>query len=174
MENLHNCNADKLKLSAKYQLEVSAAGDVNYIFWCETGDIFQGSLTDKNPSKIISGDCNIDCFIVYNKGAQVVFSLNGYTEEKTYQICSWSLAYGDTLQYNCHNGFSVIDKDGKLKVTTGSGGGGGGDMYKSVYDTNDNGKVNEAEAVAWAGITGKPSTFAPSTHNHDSSYYTKS
>ncbi|WP_202969919.1 hypothetical protein, partial [Endozoicomonas atrinae] len=27
---------------------------------------------------------------------------------------------------------------------------------------------------SWAQVTGKPSTFTPSAHNHDSSYYTKS
>ena len=31
-----------------------------------------------------------------------------------------------------------------------------------------------AEAVPWDGITGRPDTFAPSTHNHDDRYYTES
>jgi len=42
-----------------------------------------------------------------------------------------------------------------------------GDMLKSVYDTNNNGKVDAAESadsVAWAGVTGKPSVYAPSAH----------
>jgi len=61
---------------------------------------------------------------------------------------------------------------------------GGGDMKKSVYDTDDDGKVDAAEeadhattadsattadaaeSVPWAGVTGKPTTFAPSTHSH--------
>lgn len=41
----------------------------------------------------------------------------------------------------------------------GGGVGGSGDMLKSVYDTNDDGKVNEADAadsVPWTGVTGKP------------------
>ena len=44
-----------------------------------------------------------------------------------------------------------------------------GDMLKSTYDTNGDGKVNAADAadaVPWAGVTGKPSTFAPSAHTH--------
>ena len=44
-----------------------------------------------------------------------------------------------------------------------------GDMLKSVYDTNNNGKVDvaeEAESVPWAGVTGKPSKFPPSSHSH--------
>ncbi|OMF37428.1 hypothetical protein BK133_05070 [Paenibacillus sp. FSL H8-0548] len=49
---------------------------------------------------------------------------------------------------------------------------GGGDMLKSVYDTNNNGRVDNADAadsVPWAGITSKPATFAPSTHQHNAS-----
>ena len=46
---------------------------------------------------------------------------------------------------------------------------GAGDMAKSTYDTDNDGKVDAAEvadSVAWTGITGKPSTFAPSAHGH--------
>lgn len=31
-----------------------------------------------------------------------------------------------------------------------------GDMLKSVYDANNNGIVDAAESVPWAGVTGKP------------------
>ncbi len=47
---------------------------------------------------------------------------------------------------------------------------GAGDMLKSVYDSNDNGKVDLAEAadtVPWLGVSGKPTSFPPSTHSHD-------
>ena len=47
---------------------------------------------------------------------------------------------------------------------------GAGDMLKSVYDTNNDGKVDAAavaDAVDWSGVQGKPSTFTPSTHGHD-------
>ena len=43
---------------------------------------------------------------------------------------------------------------------------GSGDMTKAVYDTNEDGVVDKAEAVPWSGVTGKPSTFPPSTHTH--------
>ncbi len=46
---------------------------------------------------------------------------------------------------------------------------GHGDMLKSVYDTDNDGKVDAAEAadsVPWTGVTGKPSTFPPSSHTH--------
>jgi phage-related tail fiber protein len=42
-------------------------------------------------------------------------------------------------------------------------------MLKSVYDTNNNGKVDSADSadsVPWAGVSGKPSTFAPALHQH--------
>lgn len=52
---------------------------------------------------------------------------------------------------------------------------GTGDMAKSVYDANNNGKVDSAEsadAVAWTGVTGKPSSFPPATHTHPTSEIT--
>lgn len=49
---------------------------------------------------------------------------------------------------------------------------GTGDMLKSVYDINNNGIVDAAEAAPWTGITGKPSTFAPSSHTHTASEVT--
>ena len=42
-----------------------------------------------------------------------------------------------------------------------------GDMLKSIYDTDYDGKVDAAEtadSVPWTGVTGKPSTFTPSSH----------
>jgi hypothetical protein len=45
--------------------------------------------------------------------------------------------------------------------------GGTGDMLKSVYDTNGDGISDHAalaDAAPWTGITGTPSTFAPSAH----------
>ena len=46
---------------------------------------------------------------------------------------------------------------------------GGGDMLKSLYDPDGDGKVSAADAadaVPWAGVTGKPSAYAPSAHVH--------
>lgn len=36
------------------------------------------------------------------------------------------------------------------------------------------GTATSANSVAWANVSGKPSTFAPATHNHDDRYYTES
>ena len=67
----------------------------------------------------------------------------------------------------------IIGEDGKtynLVDLLRSVGGGGGDMLKEVYDTNDDGKVDAAEvadSVPWDGVSGKPSTFPPASHNHE-------
>jgi hypothetical protein len=50
-------------------------------------------------------------------------------------------------------------------TAVGTGTGGGGDMYKSTYDTNNNGKVDTCDSLAWGAVTGTPSTFTPSAHH---------
>ncbi|MBO7329093.1 MAG: hypothetical protein J6W00_10035 [Lentisphaeria bacterium] len=57
----------------------------------------------------------------------------------------------------------------------GDDGSGVGDMTKSVYDPNNDGKVsssenadhaNSANTVPWNGVSDKPSSFPPSEHSH--------
>jgi hypothetical protein len=54
----------------------------------------------------------------------------------------------------------------------GEDGEGVGDMTKSVYDTDDDGKVDSAahadsaDAVDWGNVGNKPSAFTPVSHNH--------
>lgn len=64
---------------------------------------------------------------------------------------------------------SQLENDENYVTQEELGDAGYGDMLKSIYDTNDNGKVDIAELadnVPWTGITNKPSTFPPSSHNH--------
>lgn len=52
-----------------------------------------------------------------------------------------------------------------------------GKMDKATYDADDDGVVDKAkvaDAAPWTGITGKPETFPPATHNHDDRYFTES
>ena len=42
------------------------------------------------------------------------------------------------------------------------------------YDVGNVAYASSAGAVAWGNITGKPSTYAPSSHTHDDRYYTES
>ena len=58
---------------------------------------------------------------------------------------------------------------GNLPLRSGTG---AGDMLKSVYDADSDGVVDKAESVSWAGVTGKPATFAPSSHTHTKSQIT--
>lgn len=63
-------------------------------------------------------------------------------------------------------GTTITDALNTLRISSGDG---AGDMVKVVYDTDNDGKVDSAEvadSVAWAGVSGKPSTFPPSIHNH--------
>lgn len=65
--------------------------------------------------------------------------------------------------------YTETEANSKFATKEELGNAGYGDMLKSVYDKNNNGKVDVAEAadsVPWAGITGKPSSFNPSTHTH--------
>ena len=43
---------------------------------------------------------------------------------------------------------------------------GTGDMLKATYDSDNDGEVDTAEAIAWADITSKPNTFPPDSHAH--------
>lgn len=70
----------------------------------------------------------------------------------------WGLDVSSGTWYFSRNGTTVE----QIQV------GGGGDMLKSTYDTNNDGKVNSADsadAVPWAGITGKPTLGTASALN---------
>lgn len=65
---------------------------------------------------------------------------------------------------------------GKLFIGSVSGnvllaaGQGTGDMLKSIYDTNNNGKIDYAQVadtVPWSGVDGKPSVYPAAAHTHD-------
>lgn len=56
--------------------------------------------------------------------------------------------------------WSTADTAWKPSTPSGSG-----DMLKSVYDTNNDGIVDAAASVPWSGVTGAPSTYAPSPFN---------
>lgn len=91
----------------------------------------------------------------------------------------------NTSKKGAANGYAGLDAAGKLPASlipadyvtqSQLGSAGYGDMSKAVYDANGNGKVDQAEAadsVPWSGVTGKPSTFTPTTHTHDDRYYTE-
>jgi hypothetical protein len=67
---------------------------------------------------------------------------------------------------------SQLVNDSKFVTQTDLGNAGYGDMLKSAYDKDNDGVVDSAETVPWNGISGKPSTFAPSSHTHSISNVT--
>ncbi len=93
---------------------------------------------------------------------------------KIYTISNDSLSALDGLKINADKlgGLTAGDYVTQTQIDAADF----GDMYINVYDTNGDGKVNSAEtadSVPWSGITSKPSTFAPSAHNHDALYMGK-
>ena len=69
--------------------------------------------------------------------------------------------------------YTEAEADARFATKGELGSAGYGDMLKSVYDTNGDGTVDKAASVPWDGITGKPSTYTPSSHTHDDRYYTE-
>ena len=65
---------------------------------------------------------------------------------------------------NNAGGITAMKLNLAMKQGGGGGGGGSGDMSKSVYDTDDNGIVDTADAIPWNKVTGKPSAFPPTAH----------
>ncbi len=56
---------------------------------------------------------------------------------------------------------NLLTDDLSAAIAAGGGGTGTGDMTKAVYDTNSNNVVDTCDSLAWAKLTGIPSTFPP-------------
>ena len=73
-----------------------------------------------------------------------------------------------------HLVLNMID-DSNVTVDIAAGG-----TVKSYFDYGGTfhgsvaGNASSASSVPWSGITGKPSTYTPSSHTHDDRYYTES
>lgn len=58
--------------------------------------------------------------------------------------------------------YTETESDAKFATKDDLGNAGSGDMLKSVYDTNNNGRVDRADvadSVAWSGVSDKPTNF---------------
>lgn len=62
--------------------------------------------------------------------------------------------------------YTETEANNKFVTKAELGDSGYGDMTKAVYDTNNNGIVDKAEAVEWSGVLNKPSSFTPASHTH--------
>jgi hypothetical protein len=75
--------------------------------------------------------------------------------------------YTDITFTNAPEGGITAKKLNKLRddlstaISSGGGTPGTGDMTKAVYDTNSNNVVDTCDSLAWAKLTGVPSTFPP-------------
>ena len=68
----------------------------------------------------------------------------------------------------------ILANDGAIDIYTNCQNG----VDKATHITIDNtglysGTAAKANSVPWSGVTGKPSTFTPSSHTHDDRYYTE-
>lgn len=106
-------------------------------------------------------------------GWSPIFAVVSDGTRRVHQIIDWTGGTGTkpaSGQYVGATGLVAAIEDAvDIRGATGaagSGGSGSGDMVKAVYDTNDNGIVDAAEAVPWAGVSDKPTEFDPAAHSH--------
>lgn len=106
-------------------------------------------------------------------GWSPVFAVVADSSRRVLQVADWTGGTGTkptTGLYVGPTGFEASIANGvDIRGPEGAAGAGSGDMSKSTYDTDDDGKVNAADtadSVPWSGVTSKPSTFPPDTHTH--------
>ncbi|MCG8482347.1 MAG: hypothetical protein MJA31_03485, partial [Clostridia bacterium] len=101
------------------------------------------------------------------------------TANSTKNSLDQSIANGDflsktnTTSYTPNGDFNPATKK---YVDDSISNAGGGDMLKTVYDSNNDGKVDSADSadsVEWDGVNNKPQKFPPTSHDHDSDYAPK-
>jgi hypothetical protein len=90
----------------------------------------------------------------------IVYNVPG--SEKTIIAGKSSGAYGHMLQLNYDDTYLRI-----LRYYQGN-------WKSSDWEKISAGYADSAGSVAWSNVSGKPSTFAPSSHNHDGSYIKRS
>ena len=103
---------------------------------------------------------------VNGKTGTVVLSKSdvGLGSVENYGIATQAEAEGGTSNNKYMTPLRVKQAIDKATINLGVG-----DMLKSVYDTDNDGKVDvaeTAESVAWSNVTGKPTAFTPSSHTH--------
>ena len=103
---------------------------------------------------------------VNGKTGTVVLSKSdvGLGSVENYEIATQAEAEGGTSNNKYMTPLRVKQAIDKATINLGVG-----DMLKSVYDADNDGKVDvaeTAESVAWSNVTGKPTAFTPSSHTH--------
>jgi hypothetical protein len=99
----------------------------------------------------------------YNSGTQYYEGNEVYNSGSSYRAKQNTIGNAPPVYPTVENTYWI------MTAKKGSDGA-GGDMFRTTYDTNMDGKVNSADvadSVPWSGITSKPSTFTPSAHEHN-------
>jgi len=105
------------------------------------------------------------------QGIQGIQGIQGANGDSVYEVSSNKVGKVTTVTVKVEN-----HTDAQFVVNDGADGIGSGDMLAATYDTDGDGKVNAAvvaDGVAWTGVTGKPTSYPPEVHDHDSRYYTE-
>lgn len=113
-----------------------------------------GDITSLDASKITSGTISIDRL---PQGALERLTVVA-DDTARFKLTSSTIQKGDTVKVTSTGKMYYVVDETKLSSETG---------YE-VY------AAGTAASVPWSGVTGKPSTYTPSSHTHDDRYYTES
>lgn len=101
-------------------------------------------------------------------------SLNGYTLSTAGSNNTWgkipSVGTDGVMEIGKYIDFHSKNSDGKDYSTRITANDDGSLSFSGTIHANVSGNASSASSVPWNGVTGKPSTFTPAAHNHDSSY----
>ena len=130
--------------------------------------IVSGTAAESNPNVTILNLGND-----YNRRKQLWFNYSNNNIYYRRKIdSSWSgwvrLALASEIPTNTWRGItdSYSGTDSTISLSQKGG--------NALYNALVNGYASSAGSVPWSGVTGKPSTFTPSSHTHDDRYYTES
>lgn len=113
-----------------------------------------GDITSLDASKITSGTISIDRL---PQGALERLTVVA-DDTARFKLTSSTVQKGDTVKVTVTGKMYYVVDETKLSSEAG---------YE-VY------AAGTAASVPWSGVTGKPSTYTPSSHTHDDRYYTES
>lgn len=113
-----------------------------------------GDITSLDAGKITSGTISIDRL---PQGALERLTIV-VDDTARFKLTSATIQKGDTVKVTSTGKMYYVVDETKLSSESG---------YE-VY------AAGTAASVPWSGVTGKPSTYTPSSHTHDDRYYTES
>lgn len=113
-----------------------------------------GDITSLDAGKITSGTISIDRLPQGALERLIIVA----DDTARFKLTSKTVQKGDTVKVTATSKMYYVVDESKLSTEEG---------YE-VYT------AGSATSVPWSGVTGKPSTYTPSSHTHDDRYYTES